>query len=287
EKTVTIDASEVKYSGSADINNYDVKIPETTTANIKKADMSSDVSVTAKEAKTYRGTAYEIDKLLNISIPEGANIKYGMSETDCANDTLSCTNAGTYTVYYTVSRNNYNAVTGTVDITIAPKTLTEDMIKLDSSENSYVFDGEKITPSVTVSDERDGVNIITSGDYAVSGDTSGLAYGTYILTVTGQNNYKGAANITWNILDRNAPEGVIEIDGNKWRKLLKTITFGLFSKETKTVTITGADGENESGIGGISYCTAEKPLIDVDMTDAEILDVLSRAEWTELALKDG
>lgn len=264
-----------------------MKIPERTTADIKKADMSSNVSVAVKEAGTYRGTAYETDELLDVEIPENANIKYGTSETDCTNDTLSYTNAGAYRLYYTVSMNNYDDVTGVVDITINQKTLTGDMIKLDSSDNSYVFDGELIAPTVTVSDQQDGDNIITGNDYEVSGDTSKLAYGTYTITVTGQNNYTGTVDVTWNILDCNAPAGTIKVSERSWSNLLNKITFGLFFNETKTVTITGADGENESGIDSISYHTVESPLVDEGMTDEEMLKTLNGTEWKELVLKDG
>ena len=51
--------------------------------------------------------------------------------------------------------------------------------------------------------------------------------------------------------DITAPSGKITISDNHWNEFLNTVTFGLFFKETKTVTITAAD--SESGVAKIEY----------------------------------
>ena len=41
--------------------------------------------------------------------------------------------------------------------------------------------------------------------------------------------------------DIEKPTGKISLDTNEWKTLLNTITFGLFFKDTQTVTITATD----------------------------------------------
>ena len=262
--------------------------PEETSITLKVRDlMIYYTAPTAKEALTYNGNA---QSLLNGGEAIGGTVYYSIDGENWSTDIPTATDAGTYTVYYKIEADETHSgsVPSTeIDVTVGAKELTDSMVKLDSSDNSYVFNGKDITPTVTVSDDQGGENFITGNDYEISGETSKLAYGTYTITVTGQNNYTGAVDVTWNITDPNAPTGMIEIDDSKWPKLLKTITFGLFFNETKTVTITGVDGENESGIGSISYHTAESPLVGEDMTYEKMLEVLNGTEWKELVIKDG
>ena len=64
-------------------------------------------------------------------------------------------------------------------------------------------------------------------------------------------------------LDIAAPTGEIKIAENNWKTFLKNITFGLFFKETQTVTITAADNSGEA-------VTIEYLLSDKELTQAEL-----------------
>lgn len=261
--------------------------PTKTSIDLRVRELMNYTAPTAKEALTYNGNA---QSLLKGGEVDGGTVSYSTDGENWSTDIPTGTDAGTYKVYYKIDADKLysGSVPSTeIDVTVGAKELTDSMIKLDSSDNSYVFNGELITPTVTVSDQQGGDNIITGNDYEISGDTGKLAYGTYTITVTGQNNYTGTVDVTWNILDCNAPAGTIKVSEHSWSNLLNKITFGLFFNETKTVTITGADGENESGIESISYHTAESPLIDEGMTDEEMLKTLNDTEWKELVLKDG
>ncbi len=67
-----------------------------------------------------------------------------------------------------------------------------------------------------------------------------------------------------NELDTTVPTGTITLDeNNSWNSLLETITFGLFFKEAKTVTITSTD-EDGSGIASIEYYVSEEEIKDVE-----------------------
>ena len=63
--------------------------------------------------------------------------------------------------------------------------------------------------------------------------------------------------------DIEKPTGKISLDTNEWKTLLNTITFGLFFKDTQTVTITAADNSGET-------VTVEYLLSAKELTKAEL-----------------
>ena len=73
-----------------------------------------------------------------------------------------------------------------------------------------------------------------------------------------------AENITlkakWKDIEK--PTGEIIIGTNKWREFLNTLTFGLFFKETQTVTINAADN---SGTVFISYLVTDRDLSEAEL----------------------
>jgi hypothetical protein len=120
-------------------------------------------------------------------------------------------NAGTYTVTVTYTA---NSTSGSVEVeaTITPKTLTSSMISLSPSDATssqhFAYDnGNAVTPTVTVTDEIDGSTyVLTQGtdydtpvysnntDIASSSDTNAPT-----VSVTGQGNYTGTAEVTFSI----------------------------------------------------------------------------------------
>lgn len=184
-----------------------------------------------------------------------------------------------YTATASVSDKNYVIKEGseTTNFTIKPKTITEEMVSLsggtlqgDSYE--YAFTKGSITPAATVADS--GKTLVKDTDYILSGDTTQTAYGDYTLTVEGQGNYTGTVEVKWNITDPNAPAATISIGTNQWNTFLNAVTFGHFFKKTQSVTISGTDGENESGVKDVFYYTTEAPVDDPAK--------LSGVEWTEI-----
>ena len=63
--------------------------------------------------------------------------------------------------------------------------------------------------------------------------------------------------------DTEKPTGEIKISGNSWKTFLNNITFGLFFKDTQTVTINAADNSGES-------VTVEYLLSNKELTKAEL-----------------
>ena len=89
------------------------------TVTINKADMT----VTAEG---YSGVYDGLDHSITVTAPKGATVKYGTSADNCTETSLSYKEVGTYTIFYEVTKDNYNTVTGsaTVDISLSTMTVT-------------------------------------------------------------------------------------------------------------------------------------------------------------------
>lgn len=147
------------------------------------------VSVT-NYSGTYDGNAHS----LNVSIPEGAAIAYGTTEGNYSLTSVSYTDAGTYPVYYQVTMDGYETVTGSASIIISQKAVTSDLI---SDISDVVYTGSQIIPTVTVSDGTPG--IITENDYDLSYGSNVNVTDGGTVTITGKGNYTGTAVKTFNI----------------------------------------------------------------------------------------
>ena len=66
--------------------------------------------------------------------------------------------------------------------------------------------------------------------------------------------------------DIEKPTGKISLDTNEWKTLLNTITFGLFFKDTQTVTITATD--NSGDAVKIGYLLSAKELTEAELASA-------------------
>ena len=117
----------------------------------------------------------------------------------------------------------------------------------------------------------------------------GWKYGD--VTVTSQTTYKDLAadaDVTsielkaqWE--DIAAPTGEISIGENSWDSFANTITFGLFFKDTQTVTITASDNSGEAVT--ISYLLSDKALAEEQLAAKEFItytdgfDIEPNNEW--------
>ena len=66
--------------------------------------------------------------------------------------------------------------------------------------------------------------------------------------------------------DTEKPTGEIKIGENSWKTFLNNITFGLFFKDTQTVTINASD--NGSGIKTVEYLLSAKELTETELASA-------------------
>ena len=162
----------------------------------------------------------------------------------------------------------------------------------DPTREGYTFIGwdkaipatmpaENMTITAQWSINRYTVTFDTDGGSAVDAQT--VAYGekaktpadptktgyTFAGWELGGNAYDFAASVTEDMTltakwkDSEKPTGEIKISKNSWKSFLNNITFGLFFKDTQTVTITAADNSGET-------VTVEYLLSDKELTKAEL-----------------
>lgn len=180
---------------------------------------------------TYDGKAYGI----TVTAPEGATIKYGTVEgTYDLTASPTYTNAGTYTVYYSVSKTNYADVTGSKSVVINAKSIANVTITL--SPESFTFNGENQKPTtVTVKDGE--TNLVLDTDYTLTNE-GGTNVGEYSVTVTGKGNYSGTASKEYSIT-----ANTMEVTAEGYT--------GTYDGKAHGITVTAPEGAT------IKYGTAE------------------------------
>ena len=100
------------------------------------------------------------------------------------------------------------------------------------------------------------------GDMIVNANTkySDLAANDTVTSVTLVAQWKDIA----------APTGEISVGTNKWNSFLNTITFGLFFKDTQTITITASDNSGEDVT--IEYLLSDKGLDETELASKEFTE---------------
>ena len=127
---------------------------------------------------TYTGTE---QALAAAGTAEGGWMRYSLDDMTYEIDIPTGTDAGTYTVWYTViGDSNHNSTRDfqSFTVTIAPKTVDAPVIEVSGAPFAYT--GKAIEPTVIV---KDGGTVIPAGEYTVScRDNTGV--GTAAVTIT-------------------------------------------------------------------------------------------------------
>lgn len=211
KEEVSKDLYKVTYSnntnaGTATItiesNNDNYTITGTKTFEIEKADITS-ISI-KDNTVTYDGK--EHSATVNGSIT-GGKVEYSTDEENYSETMPTFTNAGTYTVYYKVTKTNYNDLTGTAKVTINRKEISKDNATLEPVNKEMVVTGEEVTQDIIV---KLGDTIIPESEYTVAFENN-KKIGTATIKVTDKDggNYEVVDELTttFEIIDK----GVIEI----------------------------------------------------------------------------
>ena len=174
--------------------NYIYPSNNTATYDIKVGTASMEVTATGYNG-IYDGQSHGI----TVTAPEGAKVRYGETEGEYTLYTSpKYTNAGTYTVYYQVTKTNYATVTGSATVTIAKadakvefaqKELTAKIGK-DFTTPQLTLDPANLTVTYTSSDEE-----VATVD-AETGEVELVSPGEVTITATfaGNDNYNGASD---------------------------------------------------------------------------------------------
>ena len=183
---------------------------------------------------TYDGEAHSIT--VTVISPADATVKYGTTEgTYDLDASPTYTNAGTYTVYYQVSKPDYTIVTGSANVTIEKKaaaihfttasvgktfgdaaftnalTNTGDGTVTYSSDNTAVAEVNATTGEVTIKGNGEATIKATVADtdnytYETKTATYALGVGTATMTVTATG-YTGTYDGSAHSITVNAPTG--------------------------------------------------------------------------------
>ena len=205
---ITVNAEQLADIQAARSNKQNGDFPLTFTADgAEKTITVTLYGAFTVSARDYSGT-YDRQAhsgMVTVSGLTDYSIKY-RTEADGAytlEEEPSYTNAGAYTYYYQVTEEGNETeenqtAEGSVNVNIAPKSLTDDGITVTVTPNETEYRaGEAVTPAVTV---KDGGAVLTEGtDYTLSGDLTKTEIGTYTIAVEGMGNYQDSVNVTWEI----------------------------------------------------------------------------------------
>ena len=218
--------------------NYKLPASNTQSFSINGASMSDEVSSTGYTG-TYDATAHNI----TVNVPEGATVKYRTTSSGDYDltENPAFTDAGTYTVYYQVTKPNYATFEGSEAVVISPIELTLNW----SADNSFIYNGSPQVPAATIS------GVINNDDCMVSVNGAKTYYSADAYTATAVLNGTKASNYA------------LPAD--------KTTTFTIDRKEA-TITANNQTityGESiASGVGKVSYegFVNEDELIAITLT---------------------
>ncbi|MBQ2613906.1 MAG: S-layer homology domain-containing protein [Clostridia bacterium] len=191
---VTTEDYEVTYGNNVTVaegGSVTVTAKGNYTGQVTKTFAISPIAMTVEEegyTGTYDGLYHKATVTVKAPLT-GATIKYGQSQGSYTLDTMpEYKDAGTHTVYYKVTADNYLDYEDSVQVVIQPKALDATMVG-DISDFDYT--GTQITPAVTVTD--DSTLLIQDEDYTVRyGNNVNVAEGGSV-TVVGTGNYTGEA----------------------------------------------------------------------------------------------
>ena len=190
-----------------------------------------EVSATGYEG-VYDGNAHGI----TVTAPEGATVKYGTEEGKYdLTENPTYTNVGTYTVYYQVTKEATETVTGSAKITITKATAT---LTFSAETATATLGAEFQTPTLTVTPEGlEGVKYTSSNtDVATVNETTGAV--TLVAA--------GETTIT------------AKFAGNdKYEPAEASYKLTVSSKATMEVTATGYEGVYDGNAHGITVTAPE------------------------------
>ena len=144
---------------------------------------------------TFTGTYDEQQHGINVSVPSGASVKYGERADDCQQDYSPVYwDAGTYVVYYEVTKEGRYPFKGCATVTIEKAQLTD--MTLEQTEFTYDTFGRQ-PKTVIITRVKAGALDVPADAYEIEGDTE-TEIGNYTVIVTAKSNSNFTGVITAN-----------------------------------------------------------------------------------------
>ena len=284
----------------AKAGNYKLPADNTHTFSIDEAGMAGIVATGFNN--TYDGTAHGI----NVTIPDGATVKFGETEgTYDLNTSPEYTDVCNKIVYYKVTKAGFSDVTGSAKVII-----TQKEVGLNWTNTSLVFDGTPQEPHCTavelVNGDEVGVTVTVAGEHTAVGNytatasaLTGAKAGNYKLPDANTQAFSISAVLTTIRVVRNdtgedvpnvvATTESIDGEGHEiWTIDRVNITAPADASANKLVSVSvyipatikaGADDKVLYGVGSdILVTSAYVPVTDIYMPETdEIIDVQANA----------
>jgi hypothetical protein len=139
---------------------------------------------------TYDGWSHGI----TVTAPDGATVKYGTAANACDLDNSpKYTNAGTYTIYYEVTKDKYTTVTGSATVTINKAAgeikFTETSVEKNYSNVAFKNDTFSKVGDGAVSYSSNNTNVATVNTSTGEVTITGTGIATITATVADSENY--------------------------------------------------------------------------------------------------
>ena len=226
------------------------------TVTINKADMT----VTAEG---YSGVYDGLDHSINVTTPEGATVKYGTSADNCTETSLSYKEVGTYTIFYEVTKDNYNTVTGSASVVISLSTMT-----VTATGYTGTYDGEAHGITVTAPAYASVRYGETEGNYNKTSSPTYTDAGTHTVyyqvkkvgytTVTGSatvtiNKAAGEIKFTETSIEKKLGDSAFDSSLTMTNDPTATVTY---SSDKPAVASVDANGRVSVNAGGTATITA-------------------------------
>lgn len=258
----------VAYKGDTHAGSWELD------ASVSKKEIT--VNFTLPEAITYRDsytiTATPVGALTGDSVPITLTYTGTLAKDDSAygGTTVQPMEAGSYNAVASTTNTNYSIRQG------------------EGGEVNFII--AKLDPTITVVSATIAANSTDLNDVVIThtgepgtfkaDDGQTLAWGSnninYTFVPTDKNvNEKDGIVASITVTDTIAPTGKVSLGpDNWWTKLLDTITFGLFFKDGKTLTVDASDAV--SGVASVKYYESAAALTQAQVT------ALEAGVWTEL-----
>ena len=200
--------------------------------------------LTGVTASGYTGTYDAAAHGITVSVPTGATVNY--RKTASGDYTLTSaptyTNAGIYTVYYQVTKDNYKTVTGSAQVKINACSISGAAVTLNNTVLTYNgFSQTKRIESVTVTSGGKTLTLTAGTDYTVSGNQETNA-GSHKMTLTGNGNYNGTKEVSFEIKAKTLTPDMVTIASDTHYYTGSAITPAVTVKDGSTL-VSGTDYE--------------------------------------------
>ena len=304
--TVTVTGGQKNYSDTAytatatALSNSNYKLP------VEDADRQTSFTIAQKELGiTWGETEFTYNGSTQKPTATLAGVEDG--DTDTCNVTVSGekTDVGTdYTATASIDNDNYKLPENATKLfTISPKSLKADTVTVTLSGTgitgnvtdgyAFVWDGNRKSPVITVTDNETGRALVYETDFTVSGTEDARNIGTYYITLTGAGNYTNKVKITWKITKAIITPSVSlagwvygdtpnepQITG---AEITGDVTYTYYKDEACTVKTTAADGATEDG-GVPAY--AGSYYVKADVAETQNYEAVSTKTSFTISKKD-